>query len=1327
MVIVLRMASLLQANFLATIILSFVGFVLCHKSSFLNHEELGNYIGKEDKYIDYHISQPQEIGAPSRRRRSTTATEDATQTNEQHLVNARQFEIHAFDTTYHVVVEPAQGLVKEGLEAEFVGSDGKVTHRELIDTGCLYQGKLVFPQKFHGGNTNVALGICNGLTGVVSTPDYDLVIKPLHEDHAQRYRRESRMEDSEGDSPFGRNDAGSLSSERLHIVIKRDAQYPDDFDLGSGDVTADRGADTDMQEHFCGLDSRYFETIFNHTTPIQSQERAGYTGRRRRDAGRNRRETDEVKAMELLVVADNQMRLFYGSDVVNYTLIVMNIAAGRFQHQSLGRGLFFHIVKLVIMTADSVTTQEGATLNSVPDGELTLASFCSYQYHTNHLQDDHPDHWDNAVLITRHDIELKQNKYLLGIANLRGACSDTHQCSVNEDNGPSSGLIIAHEIGHTVGMLHDADTGCPAGANIMSSSRIGGSGSYLWSECSREQFDAFLRYPTVTCLNDIPEVLSGFEGERLPGEIYDADEQCLQYSEYFSGACTDTALPIYGVQDRCPQMFCRFPNGLCSRTGVAIADGTTCGENKWCFGGTCVDRPNTPIDGGWSPWDATWGPCSRTCGGGVELRHRYCNDPEPRNGGESCKGQSIVANMCNVQPCETTQREFRNEQCTSSSREPYDGLADLTWTSTTDNQSGDQLCELWCQADLASATGETVRVLDRRDGGYMDGTRCSLDYNEMRVCVQGTCREFGCDGYQYSGVRFDECRVCGGNGSTCRSVDGSLQLNLSEQQFSTFLTIPKGVTSFSAVNTNTSTFMDVMINGELVIGGSSQTRPPRWEYWFENITVYYQLSQGQEVILIAGPTLHPIEIQAFAASSLGIASANIHYVYYVSDSVVNPTPTPTPVTHIWAKSGGECSVTCGDGTRMEVVRCVDVVGVQFVNDALCDVNSRPVPHVESCREDDCPPRWFLADLNTTCSATCGEGVRSRVVVCLLFAVEGVRVVDDSFCDGAEKPNAAEPCTDLPDCPGTWVMSSWSECKPCASRTRLALCRTGSDFLTQLDDEECPEPKPHTSEPCECVTTTPLTIESSSHPVEYNVTGTTAQPGGVSEPPAIRPDDNFLTHDRGTIKKLGSTDGSLSSIVVVAPLGYVVLVYFEVVTIDCSLGELFRVKDEENVYSACNSFTNFNWTSTGSILQFDLITTADDRGYTLSYRFIPVSIPISDCDQVFLEDAGTLSSPNYPSDYPNDQQCVYHIVAPPNVRINLYFDHFDLQLEDALLCSTTRDHILIKDLDQRFYSSIYCGQHVPFGYVSSGNRLRINFFSNSNLSSLGFSATYNFVE
>lgn len=92
-------------------------------------------------------------------------------------------------------------------------------------------------------------------TGVISTPKYDLVIRPLHEHHAQRFRREAEMRAPEDDTLFARNAARSLSSDPLHIVIKRDAQYPDDRDTESGNDTVVTGDDDDMQEHFCGLDS----------------------------------------------------------------------------------------------------------------------------------------------------------------------------------------------------------------------------------------------------------------------------------------------------------------------------------------------------------------------------------------------------------------------------------------------------------------------------------------------------------------------------------------------------------------------------------------------------------------------------------------------------------------------------------------------------------------------------------------------------------------------------------------------------------------------------------------------------------------------------------------------------------------------------------------------------------------------------------------------------------------------------------------------------------------------------------------------------------------
>ncbi|XP_071494247.1 A disintegrin and metalloproteinase with thrombospondin motifs 1-like [Diadema antillarum] len=1287
--------------------------------AFLTDDELEHYIGSERGLLDFHIAEPTEVGASSTSDgpyHNTDGTDRVSRKPRQasSAKNLRQIEFKAFDATYQMVLRGASGLIRQGLEAEFLGPDGRVVDRKAIDAECFYHGQLISPERWGDRNSTVAISLCSGVTGIISTPEFDLVVRPLKRDHTTRYHSDRGQ--PWRDTGLVRSDTGQFQP---HIIIKRDSDETEPDDLDVDGINVEVGFD-DEEEHFCGLDTSFFHTIFNHTMPLQSRQTDNPT--------RKRRETNkEAKAMELLVVADNQMRLYYGTDVVPYTLTLINIAAGRFRHDSLGRVIHFHIVRLLVLTSDSVVAPEGVTLDVVLDGEMTLSSFCWFQYYTNKLDDSHKDHWDNAIMITRYDIELEQNKYLLGIANVRGTCSLTHQCSLNEDNGLSTGLIIAHEIGHTLGMLHDKDVGCPLGTNIMSANRIGGTGGFVWSECSKDQLEIFLKYPSIDCLDDIPEDLVIIDGNPLPGQIYDADQQCITFSTYFSGMCTDVALLIYGVQDRCPQMYCRFPNGLCSRTGVASADGTNCGAGKWCIEGACVEKPAMVIDGGWSAWDGSWGACSRTCGGGVRLRHRYCTNPIPQNGGAGCEGDSIVAEMCNTQECESTQSAFRDEQCGMTSSEPSTG-ENLEWKAYNENSEGDQLCEMWCQAEVVADVDQSLRIVERRGDKFVDGTRCSVDFGETRVCVQGTCRAFGCDGYQYSGVALDPCGVCGGDSSTCRLVSASLHINLADQQFSPFLTIPAGVTSITVANSNNATFMWVTINGQLVVGGESQTRSLDGEYRDQNTTVYYTTSAGLEKIEVRGPTEYDIEFKVFAQGT-GSVFSSIHYEYYVQvdAKLTSSTPTPTPTEtdlYIWAKSEGECSVTCGTGTRMEVVRCVDVISVLFVDDSLCDLASRPVPLVESCELDNCPPRWFLADLNSTCSATCGEGVRTRVVVCLQFGIDGVRVVSDVFCNDDDKPSAAEPCTGLPDCPGTWVLSAWSPCKPCMNRTRLVLCRTGEDFLTELDDSQCPEPKPATWEECECVATT--TAVTRTGPTTTTLTGGDAPSSEAN--PTLAPDGNFLTTEaEGTIDRVGSTGGALTSIVIVAPLGHVISVTFKVVKVICPLGDSFRVKDGENVYSACSFFTNFNWTSSSNIVQFDLLTNGEDRGYSLSYQFIQSVVPYSSCDQLHLQSSGVVTSPNYPSYYPPNHECVFYIIAPPQNRINLYFDEFDLHVDDAISCSTVRDHVQVKDMDQRYYSSIYCGQHAPFGYVSFGNRLRISFFSDSVYSSLGFSATYTFVD
>lgn len=54
-----------------------------------------------------------------------------------------------------------------------------------------------------------------------------------------------------------------------------------------------------------------------------------------------------------------------------------------------------------------------------------------------------------------------------------------------------------------------------------------------------------------------------------------------------------------------------------------------------------------------------------------------------------------------------------------------------------------------------------------------DGTPCTPD--STSVCVQGQCVKAGCDRVIGSDKRFDKCGICGGDGSTCKKVSGSME------------------------------------------------------------------------------------------------------------------------------------------------------------------------------------------------------------------------------------------------------------------------------------------------------------------------------------------------------------------------------------------------------------------------------------------------------------------------------------------------------------------------------------------------------------------------
>ncbi|XP_073459947.1 astacin-like metalloendopeptidase [Aquarana catesbeiana] len=109
---------------------------------------------------------------------------------------------------------------------------------------------------------------------------------------------------------------------------------------------------------------------------------------------------------------------------------------------------------------------------------------------------------------------------------------------------------------------------------------------------------------------------------------------------------------------------------------------------------------------------------------------------------------------------------------------------------------------------------------------------------------------------------------------------------------------------------------------------------------------------------------------------------------------------------------------------------------------------------------------------------------------------------------------------------------------------------------------------------------------------------------------------------------------------------------------------------------------------------------------------------------FTTNGGTVVSPNYPSSYPNNVNCTYIIIAPPQNQVMLTFSDFGL--ESSPQCSN--DYLEIRDGGNHNASllGVYCGQMRNMTVQSSGPMVLLQFSSNNKINGIGFSANYFFV-
>uniref|UniRef100_A0A1B0DI96 ADAMTS/ADAMTS-like cysteine-rich domain-containing protein n=1 Tax=Phlebotomus papatasi TaxID=29031 RepID=A0A1B0DI96_PHLPP len=114
--------------------------------------------------------------------------------------------------------------------------------------------------------------------------------------------------------------------------------------------------------------------------------------------------------------------------------------------------------------------------------------------------------------------------------------------------------------------------------------------------------------------------------------------------------------------------------------------------------------------------------------------------------------------------CPDNEPDFRAHQCSHFDTVPFEGVR-YEWVPYT---KAPNPCELNCMP-----RGE--RFYYRHKAKVIDGTRCNEE--SLDVCVDGVCQPVGCDMMLGSNAKEDKCRKCDGDGSTCKTISGVLDMN----------------------------------------------------------------------------------------------------------------------------------------------------------------------------------------------------------------------------------------------------------------------------------------------------------------------------------------------------------------------------------------------------------------------------------------------------------------------------------------------------------------------------------------------------------------------
>ncbi|XP_069958096.1 protein madd-4-like isoform X3 [Cherax quadricarinatus] len=174
-------------------------------------------------------------------------------------------------------------------------------------------------------------------------------------------------------------------------------------------------------------------------------------------------------------------------------------------------------------------------------------------------------------------------------------------------------------------------------------------------------------------------------------------------------------------------------------------------------------------------------------------------------------------------------------------------------------------------------------------------------------------------------------------------------------------------------------------------------------------------------------------------------------------------------SHSWeTRANSACSATCGGGYQMLSAVCVETETGRRVDDEHCQPADRPITVILNCNDHACPTSWQTGEWGS-CSVSCGSGYQLREVYCEEPRnISSVRVADH-YCV-LPRPPHRQPCNTY-ECP-RWYDGIWSQCSATCGegvQTRVVLCRDAQGRSSRLCHQGL---RPAHTRPCRTGVTCP---------------------------------------------------------------------------------------------------------------------------------------------------------------------------------------------------------------------------------------------------------------